>query len=278
MDFSSPKSLRSNFLRTIIFTLYALRTIAFMVDWAFNRGTFRNVYFSNYHGLSVALTDNGALWRENYLVGGITGVISTFLVDIIIMWRCWVLWDRQWRVILIPIICTTVGTIMKTMQISSTGNSTKPYPISAQFAANINWPLIYAVLVLATTVTCTVLIIYRIVRHAAGINGFHKLIEMLVESSALYSISLIVYLALVPENMESAEYADLVATYARVIAPTLLVGRLSAHANASSRRQHMVAMWENHPPLVGCFREEVTNNPDDGHQTVLGSSTGKETV
>ncbi len=43
----------------------------------------------------------------------------------------------------------------------------------------------------------------------------------------------------------------------------------------------MVAMWESHPPLVGCFREEVNDNslnPDYGHQTMSGSSVGKETA
>ncbi len=42
------------------------------------------------------------------------------------------------------------------------------------------------------------------------------------------------------------------------IAPTLLVRHVSAHANAVLQCEKMVAMWENHPPLVGCFREEMT--------------------
>ncbi|KAK0222367.1 hypothetical protein IW262DRAFT_976208 [Armillaria fumosa] len=272
--FSSPKSLCSNFLRTIIFTLYVLSTIAFTMDWVFQRRAFIE-YGSNYRSVFKALKDFGPYLRTNILVNGITGGVSTLLVDITIIWRCWALWDRQWQVVFIPIICTTVGTVMKIIQIF---NSVQNPAVGAQFAANISWSLIYAVLVLATTVMCTFLIAYRIIRHAAGMNASHKIIEMLIESSALYSISLIIYLALVPKNSDSGFYASMVATYARAIAPTLLVARVSARANTSSRRQRMVAMWENHPPLVGCFREEVANNQDDSHHTVLGSSVGKETV
>ncbi|KAK0222364.1 hypothetical protein IW262DRAFT_1296918 [Armillaria fumosa] len=104
---------------------------------------------------------------------------------------------------------------MKTMQIF--GNIQNPIndTLNAEFAANINWTLIYTVLVLATTVMCMLLIVYCIIWHAAGMNASHKIIEMLIESSALYSISLIIYLALVPKNSDSGFYMDIVATYAQ---------------------------------------------------------------
>ncbi|PBK62572.1 hypothetical protein ARMSODRAFT_1024773 [Armillaria solidipes] len=277
--FSSPKRLRSTFLHTVIITLYVLSTIAFAMGWAFQRRAVIK-YGENYYTVFTVLQDNSPWGRAGCLVSGITGGISTLLVDITIIWRCWALWDRQWRVVFIPIICTAAGMVMKAMQMyGDFHNSTNG--LSVQFAADIDWSLIYVVLVLATTVMCTLLIVYRIVRHAPGMSASRKIIEMLIQSSAMYSISLIIYLALVSKNSESGFYADIIAAYVRAIAPTLLVGRVSAHANASSRRQKMVAMWENHPPLVGCFREEVTNNghsPDDGHQTVSGSSMGKETV
>ncbi|KAK0429771.1 hypothetical protein EV421DRAFT_2042523 [Armillaria borealis] len=280
--FSSPKWLRSTFLRTTIITLYVLSTIVFAMYWVFDRHAFIE-HGDNYHSMFAALVDFGPWGRVNYLVGTITGGISTFLVDIMIIWRCWVLWDRQWRIIFVPMVCAVAGTVMKAMQTISTFRNSA-YNISSfnRFAAEIDWSLIYILLTLLTTLMCTLLIIYRIVRHAPGMSASRKIIEMLIESSAMYSLSLIIYLALVSQNSESRIYADTIAAYVRVShVPTFLVGRVSAHANTSSRRQQMVAMWENHPPLVGCFREEVIGNihsPDDGHQTVSGSSMGKETV
>ncbi|PBK96159.1 hypothetical protein ARMGADRAFT_1077670 [Armillaria gallica] len=269
--YSSPKRLRSTFLCTIIITLYFLSTIALGSGWAFGRRGFIE-YGNNCQTIYAALLNNGPSLRAYYLIIDIAGGISTLLVDLTIIWRCWVLWERQWRVIFVPIICA-IGSI--TMQMLSTFHSL-PDGINevGHFAAEIDWSLLYILLMLATTLMCTSLIVYRIVRHARRTNASIKVIEMLIESSAIYSLSLIVYLALVSKNSESSYYADTIVTYVKAIAPTLLVGRISAHANANRRREQMVAMWANHPPLVGCFREDGTDNrPDDGHQTVPGKET-----
>ncbi len=103
---------------------------------------------------------------------------------------------------------------MKGMQIFGDFHSTNN--ISTQFASDVDWSLIYVVLILATTVMCTLLIVYRIVRHAPGMSTSRKIIEMLIESSAMYSISMIVYLALVSKNSETGIYADIIAAYVRV--------------------------------------------------------------
>lgn len=87
---------------------------------------------------------------------------------------------------------------------------------NAQFAADIDWSLIYIVLILATTLLCTFLIIYRIVRHAPEISASRKIVEILIESSAMYSLSLIIYVALVSKNLEAGYYADTIAAYVRV--------------------------------------------------------------
>ncbi len=64
------------------------------------------------------------------------------------------------------------------------------------FAAEINWTLIYVLLTLATTLLSTLLIIYCIVWHTPMMNASHKIIQMLIESCTMYSLSLIIYLAL----------------------------------------------------------------------------------
>ncbi len=57
--------------------------------------------------------------------------------------------------------------------------------------------------VLASTLWCTLFIIYRIVtvtRSAGGLNAYRHVIEVLVESSALYSISLILFVTFYVRN------------------------------------------------------------------------------
>lgn len=108
---------------------------------------------------------------------------------------------------------------MKIMQmVSAFPGHNSPGDISRTgvFAAQIDWSLIYIFLTLATTVLCTVLIIYRIVWHAPRVSATRRIIEMLIESCALYSLSLIIYIALVSRNLESSYCADIIATYVRV--------------------------------------------------------------
>ncbi|KAK0472623.1 hypothetical protein IW261DRAFT_1507363 [Armillaria novae-zelandiae] len=280
---NSPKHLRSTFLQTIIIVLYVLATISLAMQWGFGCRAF--IYHGeNYSSVFDALVEFGPWWRANYIVGDVTGGISTVLVDITIIWRCWTLWNHQWKVIFIPTLCTVAGTVTKCMQIrSNLHNPLDNVSKTNIFAVDIDWTLIYILLTLAVALLCTSLIIYRIFRHAPEVTASRKIIAMLIESLAMYSLSLIIYIALESRNLKASYYADTIAAYVKAIAPTLLIGRVSAYANTISARQQMVAMWENHAPLVGCFRDEDTNNSsgchcrDDGYQLSSGTSD-KDTV
>ncbi|KAK0222369.1 hypothetical protein IW262DRAFT_1296924 [Armillaria fumosa] len=229
-----------------------LHATQFVITWDFERSAFIK-QGNNYNGVFMVLVDLSPWRRTYFLANGITGGISVLLVDMTIIWRCWVLWDRQWRVLFVPIGCVVIGTdvvlfkvpVMKILQTLSnihkiSGDNSK----TGHFAGDIDWTLIYIFMTLATTLLCTLLIVYRIVWRA--------------------------YVSLT---------FDIESEIPKPIAPTLLVARVSAHDNTSLRQEQMVAMWENHRPLVGCFGEECTNNshlPDDEDQMVSGSSD-KET-
>ena len=105
---------------------------------------------------------------------------------------------------------------MKAMQIFSDFQGVSEVSKNGLYAAEIDWPLIYAVLSLTTTLMCTILILYRIVRFACSLLLFRRIISALIESVMLYTLMLIMYLALVGRNIMAAYYADTVAAYARV--------------------------------------------------------------
>ncbi len=112
------------------------------------------------------------------------------------------------------------------------------------------WTILYISCNLATTILCTLLIIYRIItvsHRGMGIQSFRGIIEIIVESALIYSIALLVYIILVVCNSLEGEYFDVLAAYTRVrfihlhfytlvsmftslqgIAPTLIVGRVAA--------------------------------------------------
>ncbi len=82
---------------------------------------------------------------------------------------------------------------------------------------------VYASFTLATTLWCTLLIIYHIWSitrrsiQAEGMKGAYRhIIEVLVESSVLYSISLVVFIAFFATDNGLAYYSDSIVTIARV--------------------------------------------------------------
>lgn len=60
------------------------------------------------------------------------------------------------------------------------------------------------------------------------LKTYRHVIEVFVESSALYLLCLIVYVAVFCYNTPASFYIDVVAGVAKGIAPTLLVGRVAA--------------------------------------------------
>ncbi|PBK62564.1 hypothetical protein ARMSODRAFT_1024763 [Armillaria solidipes] len=212
--FTSTKWLHGTFLRTIIIMLYVLRMIAFVMEWTFECRMFIE-YGYNYYSVFTAQTNDGLWLRAYYFIDGITGGISTILVDITIIWHCWVLWDCQWQVVLIPTMCLMAATVMKAMQLFSDIHDFTNLSKGAFSAMEIDWSLIYIVFNLTPTLMCTLLIVYRI-------------------SAMIYTLALIVYLALVGRNMLAASYADVVAAYVMAITPTLLALHVAAGSTSIS--------------------------------------------
>ncbi len=95
------------------------------------------------------------------------------------------------------------------------------FTISNSYTFNF---VLYASFLLATTLWCTLLIIYRIVTVSraggeavgGGFRAYHRLIEVLVESSALYLICLILYVGFYASNSWMGPYFDILAGSARV--------------------------------------------------------------
>ncbi len=81
---SSPKQLHSTLLFTMITILYMLLTTLFAMAWTMLWRMFiKNG--DNYYTVITALGDQGSWWWAYSLYSGISGGISTFLVDVIIV-------------------------------------------------------------------------------------------------------------------------------------------------------------------------------------------------
>ncbi|PBK67630.1 hypothetical protein ARMSODRAFT_959263 [Armillaria solidipes] len=211
----------------VIVLLHALITINFGANWSYIHSAFIK------NGRSFWTVDKklSGPSQAAYLEMGISASMSAILADLYMIWYCWMVWGRRWLAVLLPILSLISATASKIMAMYSTyfqGNS-------------VGFPVLYSSLFLVTTLWCTLLIIYRIVTVAGvgrGAEGrlrvYCHLIEVLVESSALYSISLILFLAFTIREDFGLYYFDVIAGIAKGLAPTLLIGRITAGHRARS--------------------------------------------
>ncbi len=94
-------------------------------------------------------------------------------------------------------------------------------PPGASFLENIiSWSVLYSSLILVTLLWCTILIIYRIRTLsggvAAGMRVYRRVIEILVESAALYSAVVVVLLVFEIRNEAVVVYIQELAIAIRV--------------------------------------------------------------
>ncbi|KAK0221208.1 hypothetical protein EDD85DRAFT_941590 [Armillaria nabsnona] len=218
---------RPHFLVFIILLLYILAIFNIYYEWA---------------GDILIFITNGTKFWDGYtsslappilLTSGIGAILSTNLADTTLIWRCWIVWGRSWRVVLVPIACTAMATASRgIVTYYSTFGPIKSLPPQAIYLENIvNWAVLYSSLILATLLWCTILIVYRILRvgGTAGTMGvYRRVIEMLVESALLYSAVIVILLVFEVRNQGAAAYVEEFAIAIRGIAPTILVGRVAA--------------------------------------------------
>ncbi|PBK98784.1 hypothetical protein ARMGADRAFT_589170 [Armillaria gallica] len=207
----------------VIILLYTLITINVASDWSYTHLTFIE---NGQNFLTVYLTVKGT--QTVYWMMIITATISTILADLYMIWCCWMVWGQCWLVVLLPIFSLVSAIASRTMDIY--------YSYITPYApTGIVLLILYTSFNLVTTLYCTLLIIYRIVAIAGVRRGvvvqlgvFRSFIEVLVESSALYSISLILALVFIIRIDYRISYFDVMTAIAKGVAPTLFVGRAAA--------------------------------------------------
>ncbi|KAK0443381.1 uncharacterized protein EV420DRAFT_1028707 [Desarmillaria tabescens] len=196
----------------IVIILHVLITINFAAEWSFtrsgfieNRQSFWTVFWK-INGPNQAIS-----WEA-----GIPATISTILADSYIIWCCWIVWEQRWLIVLLPILFLISATVSKIIVIYYEYFN----PLSPVVTVFLS---LYLSSILATTLWCTLLIIFRIltvtrVRHGVGgrLRVFHCFIEVLLESYALYSIASILNLAFYVRSDFRSFYADIIAGIVKV--------------------------------------------------------------
>ncbi|KAG7448677.1 uncharacterized protein BT62DRAFT_721375 [Guyanagaster necrorhizus] len=250
----------------IILSLYVLATIDFAFVWSIGSSAF-TVDGKSFG--TVYRTVNGPATAT--LATGITAIISTILADSTMIWRCWIVWGQRWLVVTFPIFFLLSGIGFKMINVLQRFVYATTYELGV---------ILYSSLILVTTLWCTFLIIYRIltvtINSDGGIGPYRHIIEILVESSLLYSASLILYLGLSAYDSSNSVlvYLDSVVAFARGVAPTLLVGRVAGWARPDDSWQGSVISSTRSSVGDVCELEAQTESTGIGNEprdTAVGS-------
>ncbi|KAK0474982.1 hypothetical protein EDD18DRAFT_1470540 [Armillaria luteobubalina] len=209
----------------LIVLLYALITITFAVNWLCVHSAFVKNGQSFW---TVFLTLTTSMGLADILEG-IASSMSTILTDSYMIWCCWIVWGQHWPVVLLPILSLISAAVSKIIIIYL--SSINAYPGIFLY--------LYLSCVLATTLWCTLLIIYHILtiagakhRENGQLGIYQHFLGVLVESSGLYTISLVVYLALDISGDDRMFYLDAIAAIAKGVALTLIIGCFAARHQA----------------------------------------------
>ncbi|KAK0446965.1 uncharacterized protein EV420DRAFT_1751221, partial [Desarmillaria tabescens] len=138
------------------------------------------------------------------------------------------------------------------------------------FENTANWGAIYVSLILATLLWCTILIVYRILKVggiAAGMRVYRRVIEILVESTSLYSAIIVALLVFEVHYGPAMAYISDLAVVMRGIVPTILVGCVAAgHARPDDS-------W-NEPTTVSSLRfKSRSSSQSDSLEMSAGSES-----
>ncbi|PBK76296.1 hypothetical protein ARMSODRAFT_998936 [Armillaria solidipes] len=204
----------------VIVALYITTCANFSLDWLI----VRTALVTNGQNLVTKFTNFENPLRWITVVTGVFAVFCTILVDTTMIWRCWMVWGRRWQIVLLPTLCLIAAAALKIY------TTCQPYSAVQSY---FRFLVLYASLILASTLWCTLLMIYRVLTVAQGAptqgtGAYWHFLEVLVESSALYAVPLILYVALFAHGSNAFYYLDPIAGITRGIAPTLLVGRVAA--------------------------------------------------
>ncbi|KAK0231575.1 hypothetical protein IW262DRAFT_1454598 [Armillaria fumosa] len=214
-------------IAVVIILIHVLITFNFAANISYIRSAFIE-NGQNFWTVYLKLQVDGA-GRASFWEGAISASLSTLLTDLYMIWCCWMIWGQRWYIgvfLMLSLVSAIVSRIMQTYYMT----------VHAQALARIDlFTRLWLSLNLATTLSCTLLIIYRITvvvgfRRGKGgrLKVYRRFIGVLVESSALYSIALILDLALWIHQDDSFYYFDAISAIAKGVAPTLLVGRAAA--------------------------------------------------
>ncbi|KAK0232046.1 hypothetical protein EDD85DRAFT_846249 [Armillaria nabsnona] len=207
----------------IITALYISSKIFAIATWIELRRAF---VFATSFRARYDLMNSSVWWNTTALTAT---AVNLIIADSTMVWRCWVVWAHNWKVIILPIFLV-IGEIVCGMHVV-----VRQSTVLLNSKTGENWALATMAITLGTNILCTALIVTRIIYVARGHRGimggirtYRGVLEILVESAALYSITFVVLMILYPLKGNGYLYPQALVLLVTGIAPTLIILRAAS--------------------------------------------------
>ncbi|KAH0589633.1 hypothetical protein J132_09220 [Termitomyces sp. J132] len=203
-------------MTVVITILFTLATADFGSFWAYVRSAFI-AHGETENSIAEAL-DSYPTWFTAMLS---YSDANAALADGVIIWRTWVIWGRNWRITVLPIITTLLTIAFSIIAIFQVVTNTTFGILGVDYATALY------ITTLFTTIFCTGAIVYRVVA-IGGFASYSSILEILIESAILYCVATVFALIANIVDGPAAEYASAFWSACVGIAPTLVVARVAA--------------------------------------------------
>ncbi|KAL0955741.1 hypothetical protein HGRIS_001957 [Hohenbuehelia grisea] len=199
--------------------------------------------------------------------------LNCIMADMLLVWRAWHIYNKDWRIIALP-CCCVVGLIITSYGYigssyaalgSLEGNDIQAVFAQAAVAPIHTWQVIGISLSVTTNVSLTGLIAAKLLRHQRSmrkLNGFSTLVFeslVIIESGALYALAWIVYLVLFVMHHNAEVIAlDIISQLAGIV-PALIIVTISAGLSPV----HSVPLHRNSVRVRRDAREKASFDDDE---------------
>ncbi|KAK0439479.1 uncharacterized protein EV420DRAFT_1733679 [Desarmillaria tabescens] len=211
--------------------MYIMAIMHIALIWFYNRWAFitkGETEETRYFAFTNHMAAGYPAWA--LMIGDIAAGINILVADCVIIWRCWIIWERNWRIIVLPCICTLCG---MTFGILGVLQKLAPSNSSQKNLSKEDWVMAYYVMSLPTTAMCTALIVYRLTKVSKTRNSphftpnpYHHVIEMVIESSGLYVVVLAIFIVFEATNNPYGRYPAAVLQSVIGVTPALILLRV----------------------------------------------------
>ncbi|KAJ7367648.1 hypothetical protein DFH08DRAFT_829026 [Mycena albidolilacea] len=220
----------------LVLASYICSTMHSSLNWLYYSEAIDDNELPTGPGLLYSLT-HLKVWIEG--TGDTFFCLNIFMADCLFVWRCWIVWNRQWPVVVLPILATLSGAVLAGFIVSDQVTALKSleaFTVAKKSQQFVQLSTIYFSLSVATSLTTTFLITLRIllVQRMSKKTGtgshrsFNPIMEILVESAVLYSVSLLTFVVLDVKKDINVYYAQNIHAQMAGLAPLLIILRVSA--------------------------------------------------